>query len=36
MIKIYEIVVNEAGVSPSPFVNMAELFLKHKVKSKEI
>ncbi|KXN68912.1 hypothetical protein CONCODRAFT_86223 [Conidiobolus coronatus NRRL 28638] len=30
MIKLYELVANEAGVSPSPFVNMAELFLKHK------
>ncbi|KXN68910.1 hypothetical protein CONCODRAFT_8714 [Conidiobolus coronatus NRRL 28638] len=30
MIKLYELVANEAGVSPSPYVNMAELFLKHK------
>jgi hypothetical protein len=35
MIKLYELIANESGVSPSPYVNMTELFLKHKVKSKE-
>jgi hypothetical protein len=31
MIKIYELVNKQGGISLSPFVISAELFLKHKV-----
>jgi hypothetical protein len=31
MIKVYELVTKKGGVSLSPFVVAAELFLKHKV-----